>query len=51
MGLLHIRNGMEEKKAYITLFTCAVAIAVHIELAKDLTTAEFCRNLGKFAAR
>ena len=50
-GPLHIRNGKEEKKAYITLFTCAVTRAVHMELAKDLTAAEFGRNLKKFVAR
>ena len=50
-GPLHIRNGKEEKKAYITLFTCAVTRAVHLELAKGLTAAEFRRNLEKFVAR
>ena len=50
-GPLCIRNGKEEEKGYITLFTCAVTRAVHMELAKDLTAAEFRRNLEKFVAR
>ena len=50
-GPLHIRNGKEEEKPHITLFTCAVTRAVHMELAKDLIAAEFRRNLEKFVAR
>ena len=50
-GPLHIRNDKEEQKAYITLFTCAMTRAVHMELAKDLIAAEFHRNLEKFVAR
>ena len=50
-GPLHIRNSKEEEKAYITLFTCAVARAVHMELAKDLTAAEFRRKFAEVCGK
>lgn len=40
-----------EKKFYITLFTCAVTRAIHIELVDSLSQEQFMLALRRFAAR
>ena len=39
------------KKVYITLFTCGVTRAIHLELVLDLSAEIFKQTLKKFAAR
>ena len=41
----------EEAKAYIVIFTCAVMIAIHLEVTKSQTAEEFIRKLNAFIAR
>ena len=41
-GALYVRNGGEEVKAYVCLFTCATSRAVHLEVVTDLSTATLC---------
>ena len=43
------KDGM--KKCYITLFSCCVTRAVHLESAEDLTDSTFIIGLRKFCAR
>ena len=51
-GPIFIRNEAGEKvKSYITLFTCAITRAVHLELVPDLSTFEFLLALRRFLNR
>ena len=34
---LYVRQGKEEVKVYLCLFTCATTCAVHLEIVQDLT--------------
>ena len=38
-------------KVYVCLFTCTTSRAIHLELCRDLTTAEFLCAFRRFAAR
>ena len=40
-GPLHIKEGNETKKVYIALWTCCITRAVHLDLVRSLTTANF----------
>ena len=44
------KNG-QMRKVYITLFTCRVTRAVHLELVDDLSVETFKRCLRRFIAR
>ncbi|XP_049769730.1 uncharacterized protein LOC126108506 [Schistocerca cancellata] len=50
-GPLFIKVGKETHKSYITLFTCATTLAVHLELCTDLSTDKFLMALQRFAGR
>ncbi|GBO22189.1 hypothetical protein AVEN_54003-1 [Araneus ventricosus] len=51
-GPVIIRSGKESnQKSYITLFTCAVTRALHLELTTDMTTKHFILSLRRFLAR
>eukprot|EP00112_Aurelia_sp_Birch-Aquarium-sp1_P000703 Seg1067.16 transcript_id=Seg1067.16/GoldUCD/mRNA.D3Y31 product="putative protein K02A2.6" protein_id=Seg1067.16/GoldUCD/D3Y31 len=50
-GPLFVKTSEGMKKSYVTLFTCAVTRAVHIELARDQSVPVFIQSLRKFAAR
>ena len=50
-GPLFVKTPEGMKKSYVTLFTCAVTRAVHIELVMDQSVPAFIRSLRKFAAR
>ncbi|XP_062419395.1 uncharacterized protein LOC134132166 [Pungitius pungitius] len=50
-GPLYVRSKGQPVKAYITLFTCAVTRAVHLELVSDQTTENFLLALKRFIAR
>lgn len=40
-----------KRKAYLTLFTCAVTRAVHLEMVPDMTAETFLRALRRFVSR
>ncbi|UYV83241.1 hypothetical protein LAZ67_23000262 [Cordylochernes scorpioides] len=48
MGLLYLKNG---QKIWITLFTCAVYRAVHLELVEGLDATNFIMALERFIHR
>ena len=50
-GPLYIEEGKETKKVYIALWTCCVTRAVHLDLVRSLTTANFMRGLRRFTSR
>ena len=50
-GALYVRNGSEEVKAYVCLFTCATSRAVHLEVVTDLSTATFMLAFRRFVGR
>ncbi|GBN94576.1 hypothetical protein AVEN_251192-1, partial [Araneus ventricosus] len=51
-GPVIIRSVKESnQKSYITLFTCAVTRALHLELTTDMTTKHFILSLRRFLAR
>jgi hypothetical protein len=50
-GPLYIKVGRNMHKAYITLFTCATARAVQLELCTDMSTDKFLMALQRFAGR
>jgi len=44
-GALFVKEGDQEKKVYICLFTCAVTRAVHLEVVGDQALIHFCWRL------
>ena len=48
-GALHVKNGGDEKKVYICLFTCTSTRAVHLEIVQDLTVESFLLAFRRFA--
>ena len=40
-GALYIKDGQDERKVYICLFTCASTRVVHLEVVSDLTVEGF----------
>ena len=50
-GAIYVKEGSNEVKSYICLFTCAVTRAIHLELVRDLSTECFMRAFRRFAAR
>jgi hypothetical protein len=50
-GPLYVKVGSGMNKAYITLFTCATARAVHLELCTDMSTDKFLMALQRFVGR
>ena len=50
-GPLYVLKRKCMKKVYITLFTCGVTRAIHLELVPDLSAETFKQTLKKFTAR
>ena len=50
-GPLYVLRRKSMKKVYITLFTCGVTRAIHLELVPDLSAETFKQTLKKFTAR
>lgn len=49
--LVYKRNKNEEGKSHISIFTCAVLRAVHLEVTKTQKAEEFQRKLNAFVTR
>ena len=50
-GALFVKEGVQEKKVYICLFTCATTRAVHLEVVSDLTVGTFLLAFRRFSSR
>ena len=53
-GPLYIKNSTGDRsstKVYIALFTCAVVLAVHLEVVEDLSSDSFIRAFRRFVSR
>ena len=50
-GLLYVKENGEMRKTYVSVYTCAVSRAVHLDTVPDLTAEAFIRNFRRFAAR
>ena len=50
-GALFVKEGQQEKKVYICLFTCAVTRAVHLEVVSDLSVDTFLLAFRRFSSR
>jgi len=50
-GALYVKDGSQEVKVYLCLFTCATTHAVHLEIVQDLTADTFMLAFRKFAGR
>ena len=50
-GALHVKNGGDERKVYICMFTCASTRAVHLEIVQDLTVESFLLAFRRFSSR
>ena len=50
-GALYMRNGGDESKVYICLYTCAVSRALHLEIVTDLTVETFLQAFRRFSSR
>lgn len=50
-GPLFVKGKPNSQKAYITLFTCAVTRAVHLELVEDMTATTFLHAFRRFISR
>lgn len=50
-GPLFVKGKPNSQKAYITLFTCAVTRAVHLELVEDMTATSFLHAFRRFISK
>ena len=50
-GALYVKENGEMRKNYVSVYTCAVSRAVHLDTVPDLTAQAFIRNFRRFAAR
>lgn len=50
-GPVFVKLGKEIQKSYITLFTCAITRAVHLELVSDMSSQKFILALRRFISR
>ena len=50
-GPIYYKEGKNQRKAYITLFTCATSRALHVELVRDMTAKTFRKSLKGLIAR
>ncbi|GFY41043.1 integrase catalytic domain-containing protein [Trichonephila inaurata madagascariensis] len=50
-GAILVKNNQGTHKSYVSLFTCAVTRAVHLELVSDMSTKCFLLVLRRFLAR
>ncbi|XP_065903883.1 uncharacterized protein [Dysidea avara] len=49
--VLFVKEGEQEKKVYICLFTCIATRAVHLEVVSDLTVETFSLAFRRFSSR
>jgi len=49
-GVLYVRNGNGEEKAYICLLTCANTRAIHLEVVSDMTEESFLQAFRRFVS-
>lgn len=50
-GPLFVKAGEVTKKVWVTLYTCLVTRAVHLELVDDMTTEQFILSFRRFVSR
>ncbi|GFW27075.1 integrase catalytic domain-containing protein [Trichonephila clavipes] len=50
-GTILVKDNQGTRKSYVSLFTCAVTRAVHLELVSDMSTKCFLLALWRFLAR
>ena len=50
-GALYVKDGLQEAKVYLCLFTCATTRAVHLEIVQDLTAETLLLAFRKFAGQ
>ena len=50
-GLFYIRQGKDQVKVWVCLFTCITVRAIHLELVEDMTAEQFLPALCRFIAR
>ena len=50
-GPLYAKEHGNMRKTYISVYTCAVSRAVHVDTVPDLSAEAFIRNFRRFAAR
>ena len=50
-GPLNVKNGENQKKVWIFLFTCIAVHAVHLEVVEDMTAEHFLKAFPRFIAR
>ena len=50
-GALYVKDGSQEVKVHLCLFTCATTHAVHLEIIQDLTADTFMLAFRKFAGQ
>ena len=50
-GLFYIRQGKDQVKVWVCLFTCITVRAIHLELVEDMTAEQFLPALRRFIAR
>ena len=50
-GPLYVKGNSEMRKTYVSVYTCAVSRAVHLDTVPYLTAEAFIRNFRRFAAR
>ena len=50
-GPLFIKEGKETRKVYITLWTCCVTRAVHLDLVQNLSASTFMKCFRRFISR
>ena len=50
-GPLYVKEGLNIKKAYVCIFTCASSRMVHLELTHSLTTDEFLQAFSRMTSR
>ncbi|GFQ93465.1 integrase catalytic domain-containing protein [Trichonephila clavata] len=50
-GAILVTDNQETHKSYVSLFTCAVTCAIHLELVSDMPTKCFLLALQRFLAR
>ena len=48
---MYVKNGANQKKVSICLFTCITVRAVHLEMVEDMTAEHFLEGFRRFIAR
>ena len=50
-GPLYVKQGKDQIKSWVCLFTCTAARAIYLELVEDMTPEQFLYALRRFIAR